>query len=294
MTAGEVFKVLVATDGSPAAQAALHTALRFPWPEPSGAQVLVAGRHARVTGGMDLLEEIWRQSAQREAEAARQLLASRWPGATLSMPDRLPIEAILSTARRGTAGAIVLGWRGHGSLERLLAGSVSRAVVRRSSCPVLIARNAPRSVQRIVLGHDGSAQSNRAIRLLTRMPPPAGNQMVLVSVVDMVRPLGVSWLPASMRARVKHESARRIAERLAKARESAGQAAHKLAARGWRVRTVVVDGAPLDVLLRACGDLGADVLVVGARAKRGLERLSLGSVALGALNRCRIPVLIVP
>jgi len=37
----------------------------------------------------------------------------------------------------------------------------------------------------------------------------------------------------------------------------------------------------------------AHLLVVGARATSGVKRALLGSVAVGALNRCRVPVLVV-
>lgn len=38
---------------------------------------------------------------------------------------------------------VVVGARGHGSLQRLLLGSVSRAVVHGSRLPVLVARSGP-------------------------------------------------------------------------------------------------------------------------------------------------------
>lgn len=291
---GRNFKVLAATDGSPAARAALQTALRFPWPEPSAAQVLVACRNVEGTSGLDLFEEIWQQAAQHEADYARKALAARWPDATLMTPDELPVDAVLKEARRGKADVIVLGWRGHGSCERLLAGSVSRAIVRRSASPVLVAREAPRSVKRIVLGYDGSSQARRAIQLLARVPPPRGNQVLLISVVEFLRTIDVSWLPASIRASLKEQAERLNARKLAEARKKLESAAYALVAAGWRVTTTAIDGAPLEVLVRACGEHRADVLVVGARAKRGVERALLGSVANGALDRCRIPVLVVP
>ena len=52
-------------------------------------------------------------------------------------------------------------------------------------------------------------------------------------------------------------------------------------------------GAPLDQVLKAADRANADVLVLGARSVSGMERALLGSVANGALNRSRIPVLVV-
>jgi nucleotide-binding universal stress UspA family protein len=62
---------------------------------------------------------------------------------------------------------------------------------------------------------------------------------------------------------------------------------------------VATDGSPVAVG-RARDGAGAaraataDVLVVGARGHNAVERLLLGSVAQGALDRAPMPVLVVP
>jgi hypothetical protein len=63
---------------------------------------------------------------------------------------------------------------------------------------------------------------------------------------------------------------------------------------GWHATTDIRFGIPLDTLLHAAANQKADALVVGARTTRRLERALLGSVAAGALNHSRIPVLVVP
>lgn len=47
-------------------------------------------------------------------------------------------ELILREARRLGASLIVMGSHGHGALYHLLAGSVTDAVLRKSTCPVLV------------------------------------------------------------------------------------------------------------------------------------------------------------
>ncbi len=49
-----------------------------------------------------------------------------------------PIHEILEAAGNVDADMIVIGSHGHGALYHLLLGSVSDAVIRRASCPVLI------------------------------------------------------------------------------------------------------------------------------------------------------------
>jgi nucleotide-binding universal stress UspA family protein len=183
-----------------------------------------------------------------------------------------PRDAILSERRRFRADAISVGWRGHGSLRRLIAGSVSRGVVARAGCAVLVVRSAPRSIRRFVAGYDGSPQARRALELLARLRFAPGVRPALL-LVSVVPPLV--------------EGARRDS-----ALGKAQSAASRLRARGWRVRARMRIGAPLDQLLDAAD--GADSLVVGASSRTRVEQAVLGSVAAGVLDRSAVPVLIVP
>ena len=59
------------------------------------------------------------------------------------------------------------------------------------------------------------------------------------------------------------------------------------------MRMEVRSGAPVAELLNVVEEQRGDLLIVGARVTRGLERVLLGSVAEGALNLSRVPVLVV-
>jgi nucleotide-binding universal stress UspA family protein len=60
---------------------------------------------------------------------------------TMEIADGDPTETLLAASR--TAALLVLGSRGRGRLASTLFGSVGRALIRRSGCPVVVAR--PRS-----------------------------------------------------------------------------------------------------------------------------------------------------
>ena len=70
------------------------------------------------------------------------------------------------------------------------------------------------------------------------------------------------------------------------------RAAARLKRRGWHTRTVLTNGEPLRDLLRIVAKERAHLLVVGARGASRVRHLLLGSVAEGALNRSRVPVVI--
>jgi nucleotide-binding universal stress UspA family protein len=172
--------VLLATDGSRQAHAALALAAAFPWADAARAHMVLA------RGGIPLgpwPAEIWvagisdvsDQALEREISRARRLVRHRWPDVTVSAMNTPPIETITEEARRRRAGVIVVGSRGLGFARRLMLGSVSRGVVRRAGCPVLVVKSRRRRVRRLVLATDGSRNASRALGfLLTRLKPPAG------------------------------------------------------------------------------------------------------------------------
>lgn len=288
------FRLLVATDGSPSAQAALATALVFPWPEPSRARGVVALGASSWLGGSASLRAAVVRALHEQAGAAREALRSRWGEADVVELHEPPATAILSEAKRFSAQAVVLGWRGHGTFKRLLLGSVSREVVASASCPVLVVRDPAPAARRFVVGFDGRPTARRAVRFLSRLQRSRGSRVTLVNVLEPLVSPPTSRIPRSVRETLLAEIARLNRRRLSHARTRLGRAAAMLAARGWRVRQEVRVGAPLASLLQAVEDHGADALVLGARATSGLARALIGSVAMGALNSSPVPVVIVP
>jgi nucleotide-binding universal stress UspA family protein len=222
------------------------------------------------------------------------VLGSRWSDADITVVDEAPLDAVLGEARRSHADVVALGWRGHGSFRRLLAGSMSRAVAARAGCSVLIARTSPPAVRRFLIGYDADTYARRAVSLLSRLEPGRGARAILVKVIDLTRlPPRAARLPTALRVKLRSDVAALNAERRKQAQAALADAAARLKSTGWATETEVRTGAPLVGLLSAARAHGADVLVLGARETSGLKRMLLGSVAEGALNNSRIPVLLV-
>jgi nucleotide-binding universal stress UspA family protein len=291
--------VLLATDGSRQAQAALTLAASFPWVETARAHLVLA------RGGIPLgpwPADVWiagmpeapDQALEREISRARRLVRHRWPDMTVSATTTPPIEAITEEARHRRMGVIVVGSRGLGFARRLMLGSVSRGVVRRAGCPVLVVKGRRRRIRRVVLATDGSPNASRALGfLLARLEPPAGARVKVVKVLEPVLPRTRALLPASVRRAVLASAASLNAERARRARREVAGAAVLLKRAGWRARGVVREGVPLAELLQEVAASRADLLVVGARGTGGLERLLLGSVAEGVLDHSPVSVLLV-
>jgi len=286
-------RILVASDGSPSAQAALSAAAKFPWGSASRARAVI-GLSDWLRPDSQEARVVLERELEAATESARRVLSSRWQKAEVVTRNESPLDAIFSEADRFRATVIVLGWRGHGTFRRLLAGSVSRAVAANAKCPVLVVREAPRAIRRFVVGYDGCANGKRAIDLLCSFEVARGSRVLVVNVVRPVSvPASVSLIPAGTRAHIKQEVVALNEERARQGESDLNEAIERLKRCGWSATGELRVGAPLERLLGATDDFRADVLVLGARAVSGVERALLGSVANGALNRSNVPVLLV-
>jgi len=123
------FRIVVATDGSSQARAAVATVLAMPWPAETRVRAVIA-RQLRAPYSRSILLSALDQSAEEDAARARRTLARRWPSAEAVVVESAAVEGILREAERSGADLVAVGWRGLGTARRLLMGSVSRGVVR--------------------------------------------------------------------------------------------------------------------------------------------------------------------
>ena len=292
MSPTEQFRVLIATDGSTPARAAMTTAVRFPWPGGTRGSAVVA-KQVRPEYRRSILLTALDRTSEVTARSASRALRKRWPDGGARVVDASPVDAILTEARRVRADIIVMGWRGHGPVRRLLAGSVSRGVMRAAPCAVLVVRRPIRELRHVVVGVDGSENAERAVKFLAGLEAPHGARATVFRAVDIMHTPAQGLAPAATLATVAAEVARINEGRRAEARKNLSQAAKRLSSAGWKVEQVITDGAPLHDVLATVSNVGADLLVLGARGVAGLRHLLLGSVSEGAINRSPVPVLVV-
>lgn len=284
--------VLVASDGSAQARAAVRAAGVFPWPAATTAAGIVAqepgppGLRDRASAELD-------EGLRRLAADSERLLAARWPTAPVAIVRERPAEAIVVHARRLRARTVIVGCRGRGAVSRLLLGSVSRAVVKGADASVLVVKGRPRAFRSVVVGVDGSAHAGAAVSYLCELAPPRGAAVTVLRVVEPARMPTVALLPARVRTTLATQAHALRAEQLGAARKDVEAAAARLQTAGWRARGVVRLGIPVDAILAEVHARRADLLVVGAQGVGGVKRLLLGSVAERTLSRSPVSVLVV-
>src|ERR1700690_1480106 len=219
-------RILLAVDGSPSATRARDLVASLPWPEGSVVRVLAALDIAPALWGGPWIPAIPAGADAYEAEALRELTfvieaaRARLEAAGLTVEADLvrgtPALAIPDEARLWKPDLTVVGSRGHGSVESMLLGSVSSAVVDHAESPVLAARGD--HVGSIILAEDGSPAGIAARDLLVRWPPFAGIPVRVVGVVDVAAPWRTGIAPTMFAAATDL-----YAELLASTRETFGQ-----------------------------------------------------------------------
>ncbi len=193
-------------------------------------------------------------------------------------------EAILHAADV-RARMIVVGSRGLGGFRGLLLGSVSRQLCEHAPCPVTVVRNCTPEAQlqlgTIVVGVDGSDNSQRAVRFAAELAEGTGAEVVAVhaaahgTVVDEPRD----------GAPVAHPTLGQLLEAWCAPLERRGVGGHDL---------VVAEGDPRTALLDVAEERGADLIVVGSRGLGPVSKLVLGSVASSLIQHSPVPVTVVP
>ena len=153
--------ILVATDGSAAAGAALDAAIALA-AETGGAIAAITvwqalqGDYGLAYPSAAKLEELL-DAERTHAETALDDAAIRAAAAGVPIRTQLatgdPAEQICAYAAEIDARLIAVGTRGHGSVASLLLGSVSNAVIRRAPCPVLVVRTPEPSGDRPSAAH---------------------------------------------------------------------------------------------------------------------------------------------
>lgn len=177
--------------------------------------------------------------------------------------------------RSETAEMIVLGTRGHGGVAGLELGSVAVQVASRARGPVVIVRedrlynHSPRPV---VLGADGSAASEAAVRFALR--EAEARRIPLLAVCALTDAPGILGADQA----VEEDFTRLLSVH------------EKEFPEVTVMRHVSVRSPRAELLDEAAG---APLLVLGSRGRGGLRGMSLGSVAHTVLHHASCPVAVV-
>ena len=138
------------------------------------------------------------------------------------------------------------------------------------------------SVQRILVGVDGSDYAQRALAWAIELATALDAEVVAVHALGLLERLG-SGPPVPVAG---HRS--EVVERFER------DWCHLLDGAGVRSQRLVHDGNPVSVVLATAAELDVDLIVIGARGVGGLPEQLLGSTSHQVAERATQPVVIVP
>ncbi len=191
----------------------------------------------------------------------------------------LVAPTILKHARK-RGMLIVLGSRGLSALDRFMLGSISGKVIHHAPCSVLVVKQPPRLVRRILLATDGSRSSEKALQFLRRnlMPlerrPDRTSRTIEVAVMHVMPFLRYPELKKAGKAIVRHS-------------------AERLAADGFQTEEISKLGHPAEEILKYVERENVDLIVTGARGLGAMARFFLGSVSTNLVQHSPCSVLVV-
>ena len=203
-----------------------------------------------------------------------------------------PSEAILQTGRRLKAGLIVMGTHGLGGFRKLLLGSTTEQVLRRTEWPVLAvpaeAVSAPTAehpgvqLKRILLATDFRESAMAAMQWAGDLASDISVPLVLAHVVEPV------IVPSRWQELVADFESERVA--------SGQRMLARLSAtfRNTHVDCVVSVGRPADTIASLAVEHGAGLVVMGLANPEDSEPRNPGSIAYRVLRIGHVAVVVVP
>jgi nucleotide-binding universal stress UspA family protein len=278
--------VLVATDFSPAATAAIERAVRLPIAPGSTLTILhvvaPGSRREDYAEAQQAIRDVASAAGESAAAAGRKdmKLASRVVGG-------IPFVEIIREARRGQDELIVIGRHGRRAFREILLGSTAERVIRKGDGSILVVAARPAApYERPLVAIDCSDTSRSALTLAWQLKDPSLQTLEVVHAYELVAEsalkragiLGDAVLEYQQQARQQVQTA---VDTFLAAAEVAGSA-----------NAVLEAGDARQVILDVAARRASDLLALGTHGRSGLTHVLLGSVAEAVIRAATCDVVV--
>jgi nucleotide-binding universal stress UspA family protein len=212
---------------------------------------------------------------------------------TWLVPSDSPTRELHDFAVAHDAVAVVLGSTHHGTLGRIVPGSMVNRLLSASPCPIAVApagyRRTAEAFAEIAVAFDGSPEAQVALDMAQVLARRDRSRLKLIGVVNPRHTTPVAVTVGPLTGMIPTgEGIERERERLRVAIDEATAEITGLSAIG----EVRVDFDPAAGIREAAAS--SDLLVCGSRGYGPLGRVLLGSVSHGLLNGASCPVMVTP
>lgn len=196
------------------------------------------------------------------------------------------LDEILRSADRLDAQLLVLGARGAGFLRRLVLGTTSERLMRRTARPLLVVRQLPHErYRRALVAVDFSPWSRDALRLALQVAPHAHVVLLTVFQVPFEEKLRFAGVDAGTVELYRNKARSEARARVLELAREAG-----LSSRRWE--PCIVEGDPSLRIVENEQLHDCDLVVLGKHGQSATEDLLLGSVTKHVLAEGSADVLV--
>lgn len=140
-----------------------------------------------------------------------------------------------------------------------------------------------KSMQRILVAHDGSKASDKALRRALEI---ALSMNASLTVLAVVPELYLTELLDADRQRIAEALKRETEENMERIRKS-------LSGKPIEIKFLVREGDPAEKILETAHKMKVGMIVAGSHGKHGTKKFLLGSVSLKIVEYSKCPVLVV-
>ncbi len=236
--------------------------------------------------GSEMEQRLQAESRQQLQHLADELHAARHVPVRLVQATGAPLDEIVREAEALGAGLLVAGARGASFLRRLVLGTTSERLLRRTTRPVLVVRQtAHEPYRRVLLALDFSPWSLRAVAVARQVAPHA--QLVLLNAFQV---------PFEEKLRFAGVDAPTIEHYRRQARTTATERVHALASaaglKTGRWEPCIVEGDASLRIVEQEQEQDCDLVVLGKHGQSVTEDLLLGSVTKHVLAEGSADVLV--
>ncbi len=197
-----------------------------------------------------------------------------------------PPEVIVDIAQGKKADLIALGTYGRKGWKRLLMGSVTSQVILNAPCDVLVVKKPCKECtgvyRSLLVPYDGSESSKKALHRACELSKVTEGEITVLYVIPRYEEM-MDFFKTESITKSLYQEAEKIAE-------GAKQIA---SSHGISIKAVVQEGYAEDKIIAIANTLKDDVIVMGTRGWRGVDKAIMGSTTERVINRASCPILIV-
>lgn len=293
----EIRKILVPTDFSEAAHAAVEQALILAVKYDAElivlhARLLFEDDPAVLPGKLSSLKK-----EEKNLESALMERIQQCTGKSKHLKIKHEIirgysapSAILGYINNHEFDMVVIGTHGRAGLEHILIGSVAEKVVRYARCPVLTVQSKEfvrESFKKILIPFDFNEPAILALKTAAEfIDDPHGEIHLLYAVEQDVHPAFYAWGMKSI-FEVIPDLVQKVEARMDESVKNITEL------KGKKIVKVVHEGKSHQEISSYADEIQPDALVIGTHGLVGLERFLLGSTTERVIRSVKFPVLTV-